>query len=55
MNVISNTNFEINTQKIVANIVALNANQQKNSTIKKIQQFYIKFCWLIKKIKLCES
>jgi hypothetical protein len=49
MNVISNANFEINTQKIVANIVTLNANHSK------IQQFYFKFCWLIKKIELCES
>jgi len=44
MNVISNANFEINTQKIVVNIVTLNANHSK------IQQFYVKFCWLIKKL-----
>jgi hypothetical protein len=41
MNVIFNVNFQINTQKIVANVVTLNANHSK------IQQFYVKFCWQI--------
>jgi len=41
LNVILNANFEIGNQRMITNIIILNANHSK------IQQFHVEFCCLI--------
>jgi len=40
----SNANFEIGSQKVIANTITLNVNR------KKIQKFHVEFCFLSKKL-----
>jgi len=46
LNVIPNANFETNSQRIIFNTIALNINYNT------IQQFHVKFYYLIKFLKL---
>jgi hypothetical protein len=41
LDVIFNTNFEIDNQSVITNTIALNASHSKN------QQFHVEFCCLI--------